>query len=622
MRNRLSACGALAGAAVLLLAVPSAAADTVLIQKADPADSASTEVRLGESILAEDRYEHTMEQGTFACDPVDKDTCVFVVMSTGKLDSGSNIETGKVQGACFPAKMVQGENGPSLEKDVDNAKYITQREASNYRTFHHPGAYAIGQGLFAITANWRYGRNGNNNTNRFLQVVDSQCNLMELTGNEGNLQEVYAGTAIRLYEEFPEDSGRYTSAMIMAIENDNCSMQQSGGGASIHFHKEGDYAGKISYVASEGCNGNGEDDAWRNHVILTIGPDAKSVDVQKIGHQSYIPEEERSRGRCEQIDTSGQGGEPDLDVCCGTEGDNQPQEDGVWCAGFDHNTGELLWRELVAHMANLIGQDTYASRIKIVLIKDIQLNPTNVLALQWNDHVGRNNGDRKGGWDLGNKAAIARPDRVGLNMGEPMEFRQHVDEAEADMTHAVAFQTFMEECRGDNDELLPVLSLLTGSINGTASVNGMGDANAVVINLCIHPNNTLSFAGTTELNAPYDTAWYSKSCGGNPRNQGRNFTKCEMVPNPFMNEEGPTEGIPVINVCVLTGKYTSDNPAVKLDFVAELWTSLDPIPGFASANSSTGSGCNTGSGLGGAMALILIAFGFLTLRRRQQQRNN
>jgi hypothetical protein len=583
-----------------------AAAETALIQAADPEDRAPTRIRDGVEVLQPTDEEHTPEQASFAFDPVRRDTGIVVMMGTGRLDgpagpyTGATIQVGNIQGACMPIKLVKDEStlvGVTVRPQVAGFRYLTQRQADENRAFHHPEVEAIGGGRFAISANWD--RNGNTNTERYMQVVDSNCNLIPLTGN------------VTLREN-------NTSATIMAKDNDNCSGRQAGGGGSVHLYPDGTAA----IMSHELCNGNGRDDGWANYLHVTCAADNSSCHVDKKFDVSTIQREERSRGRCEQLDLDGDGA-PETSVCCGTEGNSQPQREGVWCSGVDHATGAVLYKEQVAYMGQTAdGRPTWAMRIKMLAERDLTGRPTGTLVMQYNMHRGNNNDNQKGGYDDKLMMAIARPTRDGLNITSQQDITQAVIEGQVEMTHATMFQTFA----GTADAPRPVFSFLTPNHNGSGAVK------ARVLNIDFGADHTFRKGGVFTLGGPYDGQKYSKYLGNNPNDQGRNFTDCHIVDNPFVAEPGKAQGLPVINLCALTGKLTSAGIAsMKPDLFFEVWSTIGPTatePDPGTGDDAPGDdrpdgpgvrptgGCAAAGSSGGLAALLLFATALIAGRRR------
>ena len=583
MKKKVTTLGLLVGAAALTLpSAPEANADVVMVQAADPQDPAQTRIRNGIEVLQSIDEEHTPEQATFAFDPVNKATGVVVMMNTGRLDGaagpnlGDQIQVGNIQGACMPITLVQDTStasGLSLIPNKENFKYVSQRQSDENRAYHHPEIEAIGNGYFAITQNWD--RNDNTNTERYIQIVDSECNLQQLTGNVTRREN-------------------NTSAVIMAKNNDNCSGRQAGGGGTIYT----DGAGVTHMLSAELCNGNGADDGWANY--FTVENTAPGVfDIQKQWDTSFIDQEERSRGRCELVSTAG--GAPDLGVCCGTEGNSQPQRDGVWCSGIDMATGDELWKEQVAYRSETAsGQRTYAMRIKMIQEQTVLGENTGNIMIEYQYHRGNNNNNAKGGYDDAVMFLKAVPTRAGLNMGVHQDITDAVIKSQVEMTHSVMFQNYT----GTTDNPITTFGFLAPNHNGGGGVTSS------IMQVPMTAAGLPGDAVLHNLSGPIDGQKYSKYLGDNPNNQGRNYTDCHVVPNPFAATVGArTEGVPVINMCAMTGKLTTAGiPSMKPDLFFEIWTSLETPsvdePGDGGGDDTgngdgSGNGDGTGDGTGG-----------------------
>lgn len=620
--------GLMVGATGVVLPTPQAAADTFVIQQADPNDTARTRTRNGILELRPTDEEHTNEQPSCAFDG-DKGVCVM--MSTGQLASatgannGAQIQVGNIQGACMPVQLVQSDttdSGIAVQPVSADFKYISQRNSEDNRAYHHPETEALGNGMFAITANWD--RNNNTNTDRYLQVVDSSCNLQTLNASGPGVQLRGSG------EGLPDN----TSARIMAKNNDNCSGRQAGGGGDIFI----DGTGKALMTSAELCNGNGRDDAWQNLLsVQTAGPGAVA-EVVKISDTSFISREERSRGNCTFMDTNASG-TPDMSFCCGTEGNNQPQRDGVWCAGIDVASGDLLFRERVAYRGETAeGLRTYAMRMKMLpettLAADGTVSKTGNVLLQYQMHRGNNNGNKKGGYDDKVLLAVAQPTRQGTNVQQVSDLTPMVITARTEFTHATMFQTFT----GSAEAPQATFAFLAGNHNAN-------NISAKALNVTLQ-NGKAFDSGVTNMGAPYDHQKYSKYLGNNPNNQGRDYSQCQVVANPFAELPGKSQGVPVVNLCAMNGKVTSDGtqPQIKPDFLIEAWTSLQaaaPAPGPAPApgvelpnvptpeggetpNTDNGDlpgqsvgGCSVSNGSMGGSAMFVLFGLALALRRRR-----
>lgn len=618
--------GLIVGAtSVVVLPTPQATAETFLIQQADPNDTARTRTRNGVLVLRATDEEHVPEQPTFAMSATDPTKGVAIMMSTGQLASatgpnnGAQIQVGNIQGACMPFSLVQSdttETGISIVPTAAQFKYISQRNSEDNRAFHHPGIQALPNGMYAVTANWD--RNNNTNTDRYIQVVDQDCNLQTLTASGPGTQLRGSGPGL------PDNS----AVRMMAKNNDNCSGRQAGGGSDTYI----DANGNFHIVSAELCNGNGADDGWYNNIMVQAGAPGQPVAITKVDDTSFIKREERSRGNCQALDTTGDGLE-DMSFCCGTEGNSQPQREGVWCAGIDNASGDLLFRERVAYRGETAeGLRTYAMRIKMLPEKDIAGNDTGRVMLQYQMHRGNNNGNRKGGYDDKVMLAVATPTRAGTNVQQISDLTSMVITARTEFTHGTFFQSFT----GSAEAPVPTFSVLAGNHNAT-------NVAAKALNISLQAGKAFD-SGVTSMGAPYDHQKYSKYNGNNPNNQGRNYSKCAVVDNPFKDLPGKTQGIPVINMCAMNGKVTSDSsqPQIKPDFLIEAWTSLQaaapppgpaPAPGVELPNVPTPEGgettddgtpvgqsvggCSVSNGSMGSSAMFVLFGLALALRRRR-----
>ena len=584
MKAKVTVLGLLAGAAMVVpMTTQEVAAETVLIQGADPQDTARTRVRNGVVQLRATDEEMTNEQPAFAFSPDNKAVGIAIMMSTGTLAGPGGENAGQprpqnnnsnMQGACMPLELVASDTsnvGVTIARDTANYKYITNRNADDSRAFNNPGVKAIGtygdKELFIVTAGWD--RNNNTNTERYIQVVDQDCNLVQLTGNVNRREN-------------------NTSAVIMAKNNDNCSGRQAGGGADVYK----DAAGVVHYVSAELCNGNGRDDGWQNYIQVQCNAAGTSCDIDKQSDTSFISREERSRGRCELIDTNADG-VPETSFCCGTEGNSQPQREGVWCAGIDNASGQLLYRERIAYRGETEeGLRTYAMRMKMLAEVDESGNKTGAVFLQYQMHRGRNNNNKKGGYDDKVLLAIAKPNAQGTNVQAVADLTQMVIDSRLEVTHANVFQTR----EGSTGSTSTILNLVAGNHNGNS-------VSTKVMQVRVNTNTgVVENIGLQTLQAPNDQQKYAKYLGNNPNNQGRDYNDCHATANPLA-ETDPSQP-PMLNICAQTGKMTSpDNPAIKPDLLMEIWTSMqgvtptpaEPAPGVELPSTDVEGGTNPGN---------------------------
>jgi hypothetical protein len=582
-----------------------------VIQAADTDDPARTVQRNGRQVLTCDEQDDpgggVQEHANFA---FDGEQGVMIAINSGKLASGATPQNEQVQGACYPVRLVPDSTSPigvAIEPNVSEFKYLTKHNADESRTFHSPTVNAIGNGLFLIQFNWDI--DDTTNTDRYAMVVDGTCSRVTLSGNTPRRQN-------------------NTIARIMAKDNDNCAGVQSGNGCDTFVRSDG----TVDFACGQLCNGNGEDDGWLNYFSVSCDSSGTSCEINKHFDTSIIEQEERSRPQCEQVDSDGDG-TPDHAVCCGTEGNSQPQREGVWCAAVNLSSGARIWRKRMAYTSkNSEGQTVYAMRAKLMrpegltqLVGDEFRGIGNdVFYLHFEGIKGGNAGqvgaqNRKGGIEFGSGLIAFRFSTSGPEVLGKYDISQNVIDAKVGVTHSVSFVSL--DASGK-----PVLSFAGGSIN--AGTGGSG-----VLNIGLDAQGAPVQLPPTRLLGTYDTGLYSNLCGENPRNQGRNYAECGVISNPFANVSGPSQGIQFFNMCAYTGKLPEEPISTKLSLMAELWSpqalsqaNAVTDPGSASAstpedgsNAADQGGCSAASrGANSGLALLVgigLVFG---LRRRRR----
>ncbi len=624
------------GASVLVttINVAPAHAEMFIINAQDPSDT--IDVYNSSNLPRPDEGEHTNEQNSIACDTAGN--CVMIGMrsgglelSAGSFDANGVYTTGpagfgpqpndNIQGACMPFKLQQGAGGKVIATraaadGVAPPRWLSNNDGQNYRNYHHTNMQTLDAtaGNLRALVSWNYQENGGN-SERYIQVVDQNCQTVTLGGN------------------LPTLNTSENSRRIMAKNNDDCSGRQSGGGSDIFVHPDG----KIDYVSYELCNGNGRDDGWYNHITLT--PSGNGYTVVKDGDESINSQEERGRGKCSLVDLEANDGIPDHAVCTYTKGNNQPQRQGVWVALVNLESDDEVWNEELADDKRFYnGQlKTDAMRIKHTMLENGDAFVT------FNYHWGynqQNNGgqNRKGGFAVQEVAAILElttNPNVGFNVKKMADVTGPMTAAAIDGAHLV--QT---DCTfGQGADTMEGACFLSGSFNdstrGAELFNVAYDAAA----------NDFVWLGSESIQAPLADQLYSNLAGNNPNNQGRNYADCIETPNPFMNNAGPTQGIAKLNLCGLAGKATTGyNPGgqYKPDFVLEIFTTMtaepqgganppappsgevlpetDPKdnknPGGQPGNATpVNSGCSSTTGFG--FALLLLTLGLGATRRRQ-----
>jgi uncharacterized protein (TIGR03382 family) len=294
-------------------------------------------------------------------------------------------------------------------------------------------------------------------------------------------------------------------------------------------------------------------------------------------------------------------------VCSWTEGNNQPQRDGVWLAAIkldDPNIkgadqqGALLWKKQVAgridNNAAAGGRRTYAQRAvqERILTANATtgaLVPSDKIIFRYGDAAGNNNTNQgKGGTYYTQMLSVVQVTRTGPTfLAKPVDLAQNLRGLGG--THLGAAAAVF----GNADALQPGLVFLNGSHTG-------GGANAQIRAVGLNTaDNTFADLGMQPI-APHDRHLYSNYLGNNPGNQGRNHSQLTTVQNPFVGQAGnndkyllisATSGKTMTSTC--TGcTDTVSNPAIKL-------TALLTVTGIAQAHAAgSGGGNGTGGGTG------------------------
>jgi len=543
---------------------------------------------------------------------------LFVSMSTDLVDPAaptvSHKPNDRIQLALVPFALVHSTDGTiSAQPDftgvtatgitntatTGGARVVTNNNGNEYRNANHPIAYAIADGK-AICAEYNYQPNGSGDTKRYMQCFDT------------------AGATV-----MPQ-------TQIYAKNNDDCSMNQDKSSTWVINSKTGADGIVTRAVAWRGCNGNGSDDGWAQGFALTAKVDGtgkvKSVTFKETSDVSLCPREERSHGFC-----STAAGDENTAICSWTEGNSQPQRDGVWLAAIDlTKTGNasILWKKQVDGKKDLQGIGrTYAMRAmhdRVMAIDPTtkQLVATDTIIWRSGDVKGNNNGNNKGGTYYGNNIALIKADKTGMSYVIPKTDMASkllgLDGTHLGMTSALF---------GTTDAPKVGMAFLSGSHTGG------GYASQIRVVTFDPAAKTIS-ADESFSGAPYDRHLYPNYLGNNPGNQGRNYSDMQFIKNPFAAGAGNEDAW--LLVSATTGKSPDEVPSAQcLDCakkklaaymtvvpVVQTPASGDPTtnppndPGAGDDSSTvSGGGCSTSGSAGGALALLFI--GFAATRRRR-----
>ena len=109
----------------------------------------------------------------------------------------------------------------------------------------------------------------------------------------------------------------------------------------------------------------------------------------------------------------------------------------------------------------------------------------------------------------------------------------------------------------DGAKMLPAMTFDQGSQNGSGTVK----ADVKILAADLTAKKFVDY-GTQKLGGYYDRHLYSNYLGGNPGNQGRNFSGAQLVKNPFATAASDPQ---FLMLHAMTGKDPADvmNPEIK-----------------------------------------------------------
>jgi MYXO-CTERM domain-containing protein len=527
---------------------------------------------------------------------------LYVHMRSGPINDA--LPPHRTQLACFPFKLVSGANGAVTADKLPGEKFVTDNDGDEYRNGHKPSVLPVCGGK-AVLLTYNYQEKGAGNTRRYAKVLDSECNAITIKNGKGETKK---------------------QVVIMAKNNDDCDMSQSGQGPCDIC---GDTPTSTHYSCWAGCNGNGEDDGWVNDITVSCQLDANgkvtAAQVEKNFDVSMASAEERSRGRssCSTAD-------PATAIATWTEGNNQPQRDGTWIGAVnisavgpkgDKQQSRVLWKKLVQGQKNAPGGGkTYSSRINSAVIPVLGANgaleKSNQFVLYVGDLKGANTNNRKGGRYLDQLLCVASATKGGLTYDIPCTSVQDLMVG-IDATHLTIAATLMWD--GKLGKNVPVVLFFQGSQNG----GGVSAADIKVLGIDLEGKKFVQY-GTYSAGCSHDRHLYSNYLGNNPGNQGRNFAGVHVVKNPFA---APGQA-PTLVLFAATGK----DPAhvAKAEIKPTAYLSVIPMavggPGptaaaaepaaapvvdaapatTESASASDGEGCSAASGSTSSSAALLL----------------
>ncbi len=545
-------------------------AQSLKVYTADPLDVARTQ----NGRLRKTRYEESQEQ-SIASLLGDGKSGLFVQMQSGAIVDASGTSTQPTHRqalACTPFALVHNADGTVGATVTGAAKFITSNTGQDYRNANLPDMYPINGGQdMLVTFNYR--PQGTNQTNRYAIVVDNACNLIPVQNSAGTVQK---------------------QVVIMQKNNDDCDMSQAGERAGTVVS---DVAGSAHIVYWAGCNGNGQDDGWVNDIQVTSVNSGAAFKIAKNFDLSVEPQEERSRGRCD-ISAS----DPNTAVCSWTAGNNQPQREGTWVGAIDitpsgpkgaNAQSRLLWKKKIQDQTIYEGVRTYSVRANSSRIQSVDasgnLVKTDQILVQTSLLRGNNTNNRKGGRYLAMFLGVATATKAGLTWDIPLTDITN-QMLGIDATHLTEAFALVQ----DGAKMVPAMTFAQGSQNGS----GAAPADLKILGVDLTAKKFVDY-GAQKLGGYYDRHLYSNYLGGNPGNQGRNFSGAQFVKNPFATAAADPQ---FLMLHALTGKDPSDvtKPEIKgssyLSIMPMVQPQAAPPPPPAGMPNTTNVGQNASGG--------------------------
>jgi uncharacterized protein (TIGR03382 family) len=416
-----------------------------------------------------DNFQACAEHATLAQLNDGRDVVMFRLASKDVLDGVEIYD--RAQLACTSVSLTP--TGPVVNTD----KYVTRNDGNQYRNAHASVAVAIGANKEAVAVFYNYRPNNPNNTQRYVQVFDKDCNSLS------------------------------PQTLVMANNNDDmCASAEN----NSHIVTSAT-AGETRIVATCGGNGNNDDAGWNYETVLTKQVDGKWT-AKRTWRVINIQNEERTRQTATYIASE------NLFVACASDGNSQPSNKGVSCTGVDTSIdGEvsndarsrLLWKQYVARRDGRI----YQTQIKMA---PSLLNPSEVTA-SWTTIRKE---DRRGkGQSIMNLARL-KFTREGMEIvALPAQLTDGTD-----ATHRAMISAPYGLDGQEKDAFLLVSSSLNGSPNAQAQAQVM-----------TWDPVTMKFMRNRRvgLNSAIDNQWISNIYGNNPNTQGRNHVQSTVIMNPY-----------------------------------------------------------------------------------------
>ncbi len=513
----------------------------------------------------------------------------------------------RVQLAAVPFTLKQDSTGAVVaEANLAAAKFITRNEGDEYRNSHVPEAFTV-EGKSCVAYN--YQENGSGDTKRYIECVDPTTLAIVMP-----------------------------QTLVMAKNNDDCSMHQDAAGISLVSSA----GGKNHFAMYAGCNGNGRDDGWYNDFNINLQADG-SLKLIKNFDVSVEPNEERSRGSC-----TASAADPNTAICTWTAGNNQPQRNGTWLGAIDITPGKfkganqqaaLLWKMQVGGREQIEGKTTYSmrathERIMLPNATTGQLEASDMIIFRAGALRGNNNTNGKGGTYYKNEIAVMKVSRQGMEYVTPKTdvapMLLGLDGTHLKMEYAMF---------GEVGALKPGFIFHGGSHTGGGYAS---QARVVTWDQTAAATPTAFADGGSFAIASHDRHLYSNYLGNNPGNQGRDHADAQLIANPFVGQGGNTDAY--LMLVSTSGKAQADmtDPRKKLAAFLTVMpvaqtakpapqpqpqpqpsgSSDQPAPsgddqqaGSDSSDATLG-GCSAGGSTGGFLTFLLVGLAAFIRRRR------
>lgn len=456
----------------------------------------------------------------------------------------------RVQLSMTKVDLAQDASGSVIANaDAAGSIYLTDNDGNEYRNANHPNGVVFDEEFALITYN--YQAQNTNDTKRYGMVVN-------ITTGDIMMQQ----------------------SLIMAKNNDDCSMNASGKG----LIKQTKVGTRVYFLLNAGCNGNGEDDTWGEQFSI----DTATWTLRKEFDLSINAREERAHGTVSVLPD-----DPNTAIFMYTSGNTQPQRDGCWAVAVDVTPGKfqgagrqeaLLWKEQIGGREDINGQRTYCMRVSHQPILNVAANgditDSKQLITYYNQTRGNNNNNEKGGTVHATKFGVIEADKTGLRYVQPMADQGTLLKGVGG-THLHVQEGFV----GTAGALTPALFVARGSHTG-------GYAGSTISTLTYNPATGKFATGGTVTGAPWDRHLYPNYLGNNPGNQGRNYGHSIVVKNPYLGVNGNTATH--LMLMATTGKPMDEMG--KPELKASAFLTVIPIAEQAANGNGSGSGSDNGNG--------------------------